>query len=182
MQPQGLSTTLKGHDTQPAGHDGGATTGARATVGRLSMIAFVVGAAVGSWSAWGMTQLANPAAVPASPTAGPVTSASTRAPSIGRSVVLSIPRDNDYLKSTSIPIAGFAVGRPHGPTIKSVHVELLVGGRVVDSADIDVFSGRFAGVLSASGISGRVAAQLRITNLARNGTPILVTNVTIDRR
>ena len=182
MQTQGLSTDLTGHDTQLAGLDGGATSGARATVARLGLIAFVVGAAVGSWSAWGMTQLANGPATSPSPAAGHVTSASTRGPSSGRSVVLSIPREDDYLKSTSIPVAGFAVGRPHGPAIRSVHVELLVDDRVVDSADIDVFSGRFAGLLSTSGISGRVAAQLRITNVGRNGKPILVTNVTIDRR
>lgn len=181
MQTQGLSSTLKGHDAELAGLDGESTQAGGSTVGRLGVIAFVVGAAVGSWSAWGMTQLAT-AEPGTSPAAGQVASTTTRAPSGGRSVVMSIPRDDDYLKAASIPVAGFAAGRPHGPTIKSVHVELVVGGRVVDSADIDVFSGRFAGVVSATAISGRVAAELRISNPARGTTAIVVKNVTIDRR
>ena len=186
MQTQGLSSTSKGHDAELDGLDGRPAHAGGSTIGRLGVIAFVVGAAVGSWSAWGMTQLASAApiaaqAAPATPADQGIT-ATTRAPSPGRSVVMSVPRDNDYLKATEIPVAGFAAGRPHGPSITSVHVELLVGDQLVDSADIDVFSGRFAGILSASGISGRVAAELRITNPARGDQPIVVKKVTIDRR
>ena len=187
MQTQGLGRTLKGHETQVAGLDARPAQAGRATMGRLGAIAFVVGTAVGSWSAWGMTQLVNSAAVsapaaPVAPAPGHIARTTTHAPSGARSVVMSVPRDGDYLKATSIPVAGFAAGRPHGPSIKSVHVELLVGDRVIDSADIEVFSGRFAGVLSASDISGRAAAVLRITNPARSDQPIVAKKVTIDRR
>ena len=65
----------------------------------------------------------------------------------GRNVIVVMPADRDYLSATSIPVAGIALGRPHGPRIRSVHVALYVGGRLVEGTDLEVYAGRFAGVL-----------------------------------
>jgi hypothetical protein len=181
MQTQGLTRSLKGRGSD-VGHGSATKT---ASAARIPLIALVVGGAIGAWSAWGMGQLVNTAsgsAASSATTSVVAAPASIARKATGRPLVVSMPRENDYLTSTTIPVAGFAYGRPHGPVIRTVHIELVAGDQVIDSADLDVFSGRFAGFLSVPASSGRVDAELRITNPAHKGRRVLVTNLTVDPR
>lgn len=194
MQTQGLTSQSKTRETPAAGADDGPETAAHPmSIGRLGLIAFVVGCAVGAWSAWGLDQVAS--AATAAVAAGPAVAAepavvaeavaapaATGGPAAGRSLFVAIPRDGDYLTSTTIPVAGTALGRPHGPRIETIHVELITGGQVIDAADIDVFSGRFAGALTVAGSSGRLDAELRFSYPGREKGAVLVKDLTIDPR
>ena len=79
-----------------------------------------------------------------------------------------MPADRDYLSATSIPVAGIALGRPHGPRIRSVHVALYVGGRLVEGTDLEVYAGRFAGVL---GLDAAIDHGRRRAPVQRPGQP-----------
>ena len=182
MQTQELSTS-KGRGVAATGSQGRTTGAAHLTsANRLAMITFVVGAAVGAGSGWTASQVASadgtgPLSAPAK--AAPAQAGGTAA---GRSLLVTIPRADDYLTSATIPVAGTAFGRPHGPQIKSVHVELLAGGKVIDAADIAVYSGRFAGTLSTPGLVGRMDVDLRVTDALHPNRGVLVENVTVDPR
>jgi hypothetical protein len=131
----------------------------------------------------GAVQIAPADAAIAAPAAlAPTTDGTRRVTAAGRSLSLSIPGNDAYLTSSSIPVAGTAFGRPHGPTVAMVHVELIAGGQSIDSADIPVYSGRFAGVLQAPTLDGPTNAELRISDPLHKGVKAVVREVTIDQR
>jgi len=182
MQTQGLTSHLD--QANPS------TTGAFADPARrLAISALFVGVALGAWSGWGLERIVSTAAaaVPAPAVAVPV----AVAPAIGRSVgstsaksalAVEFPADDAYLTTASIPVAGLTYGRPHGPKVSAVHVELIADGEPITSADIPVYSGRFAGVLETPTIDGRVTAVLRISDPLHTGDKAIVRTVTIDQR
>ena len=72
----------------------------------------------------------------------------------GRAIVVVVmPADRDYVAAASIPVAGLAFGRPHGPRVSSVHVALYVGGRLVEGTDLAVYSGHSPGCSASMGPS-----------------------------
>jgi hypothetical protein len=155
---------------------------------RVVITAVLVGAAVGAWSAVAMDRLAGsgssaPAGASASFSAAPPVldpPATTRG--AGRSLVVAIPSDDDYITSTTIPLAGTAVGRPHGRRISVVRVELLAGGRVIESADLEVHSGRFAGALQLGDTADLKDAELRVSDPGHPGREARSRHLTIDPR
>ena len=116
-----------------------------------------------------------------------VTSSSTVAERPGvrattRSLVVAMPTDDDYLSSPTIPVAGTALGRPHGPKVSTVHVELLSGGRVIESADLDVHGGRFAGALQLDQSTRLQDVELRVSEPGPSRRTARIQNLTIDPR
>ena len=91
-----------------------------------------------------------------------------------------MPADRDYLAATSIPVAGMALGRPHGPRIRAVHVALYVGGRLVDGMDLGVYAGRFAGVLALDEPIARADAEIRLSNPANPAQAAVIRSITLD--
>ncbi len=91
-----------------------------------------------------------------------------------------MPADRDYLAATSIPVAGIALGRPHGPRVRAVRVELYVGGRLVDGMDLEVYAGRFAGVLALDGAIAMADAEIRVRNPANPAQAAEVRSITLD--
>lgn len=186
MQTQGLISRLDGANASTFGDP------AR----RLALSALVVGVAVGAWSGWALERVVAtatptsetaaastaPAAIVAPITIGAAGEAADPAGPIGRSLSVAMPADDAYLTAASIPVAGTAYGRPHGPQVASVHVELIADGQSISSADIPVFSGRFAGVLAMPAIDDRVSAELRISDPLHTGDMAVVRTVTIDQR
>ena len=160
MQTQGLTSRFGSSSTSTFGDP------AR----RLALSGLIVGVAIGAWSAWGLERIVPAAmdsgaqAVLASRAAVPALEPDARVTGAGRSLSIAIPADGAYVTTSSIPVAGTAYGRPHGPAVKSVHVELIVQGRSITTADFPVFSGRFAGVLGAPGLDARTDATLRVTD------------------
>lgn len=129
-----------------------------------------------------MATLAKPAPLPARVAAA---AAAGHRPETGRrSVVIVLPADRDIIAGSGIPVAGIALGRPHGPRVRSVHVELAVDGRIIADADIEVYSGRFAGVLHVDAPTEMTAAQLRFANPANPGSTATrtITIQAADRR
>jgi hypothetical protein len=187
MQTQGLTSGLKGRATTTPAATGLGKAAAGTT--RIALSAFVVGIAVGAWAGWGLERIAAPAsATPAVSTVrqpvvlDPVTDPAGRVTAAGRSLALSLPSEGAYLTSSSIPVAGTAFGRPHGPSVTTVHVELIAAGRSIESADIPVFSGRFAGVFEVPTLKGRTNAELRISDPLHQGNKAIVREVTLDQR
>jgi hypothetical protein len=158
-----------------------AAAGAAAVVGSLDR-----GSAASMPLTWPprpvMATLAKPAPLPSrmaaaaaaggAPHAGGASStAAGHRPETGRrSVVIVLPADRDIIAGSGIPVAGIALGRPHGPRVRSVHVELAVDGRIIADADIEVYAGRFAGVLHVDAPTEMTAAQLRFANPANPGS------------
>jgi hypothetical protein len=110
----------------------------------------------------------------------PLTAGSRRAQSSGRGLQVIVPADRDYVSASGIPVAGIAFARPHGPSIHAVRVELFVAGRLIDSADFDVMSSRFAGVLKVTSPIGPADAELRLTDPSNPSRPAVVRSITID--
>ena len=181
MQTQGLTSHLDRGDRSTS-----ATFGDPAR--RFAISALFVGAAVGAWSGWGLERIVamttpGTTAQPAAPIATtPAITSSSGPASTGRSLAVEFPADDAYLTTASIPVAGLAYGRPHGPKVSSVHVELTAAGRPMTSADIPVYSGRFAGVLAMPMFDGRVTAELRVSDPLHTGATAVVRTVTIDPR
>ena len=182
MQTQGLTTHLDGNKAATPTSFGDPTR-------RLALSALVVGIAVGAWSGWGlervvaMTTPTTFADVPAPVAVAPASEANGARPtSTGRALAVDLPADATYLTTTAIPVAGLAYGRPHGPKVSSVHVELIADGRPLMSTDIPVYSGRFAGVLQLPALDDRVTAQLRISDPLHTGASAVIRTVTIDPR
>lgn len=154
--------------------------------GRLALMALLIGGAVGAALGWSVNQASTPIPVSSPQTAAaPVVQApkSSAAGLPGRqSLVVAIPEERAYVKSSSIAVAGMAFSRPHGPRIRSVQVELYVGDRLVEQAEFEVFSSRFAGVLQLSTAIGRADAELRVSDPNRKARPIVVRHLTIDAR
>ncbi len=98
----------------------------------------------------------------------------------GRSIAIAIPADRAYVSSRNIVVAGMAFGRPHGSQTRSVHIEVFVGGTLIQSSDIDVFSSRFAGVMELPAPIDRTEAELRITDPRRPGEAASVRRFIID--
>jgi hypothetical protein len=141
-----------------------------------------VGAALG-WSADRAMMSSADAAVPGSASTKQAVEAPRPLSAIhaGRqSLDLAIPEDRAYVTSSSIVVAGTAFSRPHGPRIRTVQVELYVSGRLVERADLEVFSSRFAGVLELSTPIGRTDAELRVSDPSHPARPIVVRHLTID--
>jgi hypothetical protein len=155
---------------------------------RLALSALVVGIAVGAWSGWGLERLvamttpATSAEVAAPITTAPTIEAGAGSTSTERSLAVDLPADETYLTTTAIPVAGLAYGRPHGPKVSSVHVELIADGHPLTSTDIAVYSGRFAGVLQIPALDDRVTAELRVSDPLHTGRKAVVRTVTIDPR
>ena len=101
-------------------------------------------------------------------------------PSRSRNVIVVMPADRDYLSATSIPVAGIALGRPHGPRIRSVHVALYVGGRLVEGTDLEVYAGRFAGVLASDAPIDHADAELRFSDPANPAQAAVIRSITLD--
>lgn len=97
-----------------------------------------------------------------------------------RNVIVVMPAERDYLSATSIPVAGIALGRPHGPRIRSVHVALYVGGRLVEGTDLEVYAGRFAGVLGLDAPIDRADAELRFSDPASPAQAAVIRSITLD--
>ena len=179
METQGLTSRLHGANESTFGDAGR----------RLTLSGLAVGVAIGAWSGWALER-AVATASPTMPVATVTTPATIDAagqpavPQTGasRSLSVSMPADDAYLTTASIPVAGDAFGRPHGPKVASVHVELIAQGRSVSSVDIPVFSGRFAGVLLVPSLADRTTGQLRISDPLHNGPAAVVRTVTIDQR
>jgi hypothetical protein len=119
------------------------------------------------------------AAAPAAPRL-PVHPAGYGPASRGRSLVIVMPADHDYLSATSIPVAGLAFGRPHGPRIRSVHVALYVGERLVGGMDLEVYSGRFAGVLALDEAVAMADAEIRLSNPASPLQAAVIRSIRLD--
>ena len=179
METQGLTSRLHGANGSTFGDAGR----------RLTLSALAVGVAIGAWSGWALERIV----VTASPITPVVTVTAPAAidatgqlaapkTAANRSLSVSMPADDTYLTAASIPVAGIAFGRPHGPKVASVHVELIADGRSISSADIPVFSGRFAGVLTVPSLADRITADLRISDPLHNGPMAVVRTVTIDQR
>jgi hypothetical protein len=96
-----------------------------------------------------------------------------------RSLVVVLPADRDYVSASSIAVAGTAFGRPHGPRVGSVRVELLVGGQLIEEADLAVHSSRFAGVLELHAPVARTEAELRVSDPKRPSAPAVIRRLTI---
>jgi hypothetical protein len=166
-------------------HSGAAARGRRALITLL--VGGVIGAAIG-WSAgWAaLTPSASGIAVPAGPMidspaiAAPLASRVQTETPVRRSIVVVIPGEQDFVRSSTIAIAGMAYGRPHGPRVRSVQVELYVEGKLVDRADLEVFSSRFAGVIELPTPVSKADAELRISDPTRSSGPIVVRSFTID--
>ena len=179
METQGLTSRLHGANGSTFGDAGR----------RLALSTLAVGVAIGAWSGWALERIVATAS-PITPvvTAGaPAAIDAAGQPAapqtgVGRSLSISMPADDAYLTAASIPVAGIAFGRPHGPKVPAVHVELIADGRSVSSADIPVFSGRFAGVLTVPSFEDRVTAELRISDPLHDGPMAVVRTVTIDQR
>ena len=75
-----------------------------------------------------------------------------------------------------------AFGRPHGPKISVVHVELLADGRLIESAEFDVHSGRFAGALQLEGTTDLKDAELRVSTPGMPQRLARIQHLTIDPR
>ena len=181
MQTQGLTSHLdRGNGSVPA------TFGDPAR--RLAASALVVGVALGAWSGWGLERIiamappSAPSAAAAPMVAAPAIKPAAESASTGRSLAVEFPADDAYLTTTAIPVAGLAYGRPHGPKVASVHVELIAGGQSLTSAEIPVYSGRFAGVIQTPALDDRVTAELRISDPLHTGDKAVVRTVTIDQR
>ena len=179
MQTQGLTSHLE--RSNPS------TTGAFADPARrLAISALLVGAAVGAWSAWGLQQVVAVTILSTSAETAariaPGIEPGAGSTSMGRSLAVEFPADTTYLTTASIPVAGLAYGRPHGPKVSSVHVELIAGGQPLTSADFPVYSGRFAGVLQMPVLDDRVTAELRISDPLHTGDKAIVRTLTIDQR
>jgi hypothetical protein len=138
------------------------------------VITFLVGAAVGIGVGWTVDRVA------ASPTPAVTSQATVTTPSSPRSIVVVIPGDKDYVKSRTVTVAGIASGRPHGPRVDAVRVELLVDGRPIDSTDLAVHAARFAGTLSVPASIGRVDAELRVSDPKRPRSSAVIRQMTID--
>lgn len=178
MQTQGLTSQLDGGNRSVS-----ATFGDPAR--RLAVSALVVGVALGAWSGWGLERIVamtTPAAATAPIVAAPAVKPGAGPMSTGRSLAVEFPADDAYLTTTAIPVAGLAYGRPHGPKVASVHVELIAGGQSLTSAEIPVYSGRFAGVIQTPALDDRVTAELRISDPLHTGDKAVVRTVTIDQR
>ncbi len=91
-----------------------------------------------------------------------------------------MPANRDFLAATGIPVAGIALGRPHGPRIRSVTVALYVGGRLAESTDLEVYAGRFAGVLALEEPMHHAAAELRFTNPDNPTQAAVALPITLD--
>ena len=162
---------------QTQGFSGKSEIGRR---GHLTLITFVVGAALGVTFGWSASRSVvssvglDQAAGTTGETQAVVAPRAARADAkAGRkSLVVAMPEDRAYVKSSSIAVAGMAFGRPHGPRIRSVHVELYVGGQLLESADLEVFSARFAGILRLSRPIGRAEAELRFSDSSRRAGPV----------
>lgn len=153
--------------------------------------AFVVGAATSAVvggvayrpAAVAPTPALMAAALPATaslPAMARAVSTTRRVSSNGRGLVVSIPTDRDYISSSGIAVAGLAFGRPHGPRISRVRVEVFVAGQLIKSADIAVFSARFAGVIDVSSQIGPAKAELRVSDPANPARPAVIRSVTIQ--
>lgn len=187
MQTQGLTTF---DSKQASAADSLAANPSRwGTAPRIVVSALFVGAAIGAWSAVAMDRFAGAGSVAATQAAAPITSAAPvldpPAPAprgTSRSLVVAIPSDDDYLTSTTIPVAGRALGRPHGPKVSVVHVELLADGGIIESADFDVHGGRFAGTLQLDASADLKDAELRVSDAAHPQRAARIQNLTIDPR
>jgi hypothetical protein len=145
-----------------------------ATMDSKRVMTFLVGAAVGTGIGWSVDQVA------ANPAPKVTSQATVTAPSSGRSIIVLIPGDQDYVKSRTVTLAGMAYGRPHGPQVDTVRVELLVGGRAIDTADIAVHGARFAGTLSVPASIARADALLRVSDPKRPRSSAVIRHMTID--
>ena len=156
--------------------------------GRLALMSLLVGGVVGAALGWSVNQATAPAPF-AEPPRTAVAPPAIEAPAASQagprkaareSLVVAFPEERAYVKSSNIAIAGMAFGRPHGPRIRSVQVELYVGGKLVERADLEVFSSRFAGVLQLATPIGQADAELRVSDPTRPARPIVVRHLTID--
>jgi hypothetical protein len=138
------------------------------------VITFLVGAAVGIGVGWTVDRVA------ASPPPAVASQATLTTPSGPRSIVVVLPGDKDYVKSSTVTVAGMAYGRPHAPAVDAVRVELLVGGELIDTTDLAVHGARFAGTLSAPASIGRADAEIRISDPKRPRSSTVTRQVTID--
>lgn len=114
------------------------------------------------------------------PAVQPVTAGSRRAQSNGRGLQVVVPADRDYVSSSGIPVAGMAFARPHGPSVRTVRVELFVAGRLIESADFKVLASRFAGVLEVTSPIGPADAELRISDPSNPSRPSVVRSITVQ--
>jgi hypothetical protein len=144
------------------------------TMDTKRIITFLVGAAVGLGVGWTVDRVA------ASPAPPATSQATISAPSGPRSIVVVIPGDKDYVKSRMVTVAGMAYGRPHGPRVDSVRVELSVGDKLLDTADLAVHGARFAGTLQVPASIGRADAELRFSDPKRPRSSPVVRRMTID--
>jgi len=98
------------------------------------------------------------------------------------SVIVLMPADHDALFTASVPVAGMALGRPHGPRVRSVHVAVFVDGRLVGGTDLEVYAGRFAGVVNLAKPIDHADAELRFTNPANPAHAAVIRSITLDAR
>jgi hypothetical protein len=160
------------------------------TMDTKRIISFATGAAIGLALGSGVA-LATTAQAPQAPAAvspeqepasgTPAAKASVQgaeAPA-RKSLVVVLPADRDYVSASSIAVAGTAFGRPHGPRVGSVRVELLVGGQLIEEADLAVHSSRFAGVLDLPAPMARTEAELRVSDPKRPSAPAVIRRLTI---
>jgi hypothetical protein len=185
MQTQGLTT----FEANQASTVESATASSRwGGAPRIVISAVFVGAAIGAWSAVAMDRFAGAGSIEAAQAAPIVAAAPVLDPpadathATGRALVIAIPTDDDYLTSATIPVAGMALGRPHGPKVSTVHVELLASGRVVGSTDLDVQGGRFAGALQLDASADLKDAELRVSEPGYPQRTARIQNLTIDPR
>jgi hypothetical protein len=145
-----------------------------ATMDTKRVITFLVGAAVGIGVGWTVDRVA------ASPAPAVTSQATLTAPSGPRSIVVVIPGDKDYVKSRTVAVAGMAYGRPHGPQIDAVRVDLFVGGALIGTTDLAVHGASFAGTLQVPASLGRADAELRVSDPNRPRSSTVTRQVTID--
>jgi hypothetical protein len=115
---------------------------------------------------------------------GTLAAPATRTSASGRRLVLLLPGDGASVSSSRIAIAGLAHSRPHGVAIRTVSVELFVGGRrgarLVARTDLQVSSARFAGFLDIPSSLTATTAELRISDLTLQAGPPIVQQLRLD--
>ena len=98
----------------------------------------------------------------------------------GASFVVLLPTATDYLVGPTIAVAGNAFSRPHGVSISSVVIRLVVRGRVVAETVLPVHRGRFAGTLHADTLRERTDAELEVASATWPGEVQVIRHLLVD--
>jgi hypothetical protein len=80
----------------------------------------------------------------------------------GTGVNIEIPEADAFLTAETIAVAGRAYGRPHGPRVDAVELQIRSAGRVIGGVTLPVYSGLFAGVVTLTDAPSSRRVDIRI--------------------